>query len=148
MRKICVVSSNSTIDSIIDPRFGRGAFLIFLDEKGDIEETIPNPGVETFRGAGIVAAQEVVNRGADVLISRDIGPNSFQVLQSSGIKIFLAPIGVSVKEAFKLWKEGKLSLVSAPMQTVGFRGGFGRGLGRGGGFGRGQGRGFGRRNWF
>jgi len=48
MRKICVVSSNSTIDSIIDPRFGRGAFLIFLDEKGDIEETIPNPGVETF----------------------------------------------------------------------------------------------------
>lgn len=139
MAKVCFTSTGPTLDSLIDPRFGRSAFLIFLDEKGNIEESIPNPGTQAFRGAGVISAQEVVKRGVSDLVSGNIGPNAFSLLSSSGIKIFLAPPSMTVEEGFKLWQEGKLSLTSTPSTQAGWPGrGFGRGFGRdrGGGWGR------------
>ena len=138
MAKVCITSIGPTLDSPVDPRFGRAAFFIFLDEKGNIEESVPNPGVEAFRGAGIAAAQEVVKRKVDSIISGNIGPSAFSVLQASGVKIFLSPVSVSVKEGFRMWKDNKLSSISGPSAT-----GFGRGYGRG--WGRGF---FGRRRGF
>lgn len=137
MAKVCFTSSGPTLDSLIDPRFGRSAFIIFLDEKGNIEESIPNPGVQAFRGAGVISAQEVVKRGVSDLVSGNIGPNAFSVLSSAGIKIFLVSSTVTVEEGFKLWKEGKLSLANSPsIQSGWLRRGFGRGFGRGRGRGR------------
>jgi len=140
MAKVCFTSLGPTLDSLVDPRFGRSAFIIFLDEKGNIEESIPNPGAQAFRGAGVISAQEVVKRGVSDLVSGNIGPNAFSILSSAGIKIFLVSPNITVEEGFKLWKEGKLSLVSfSSIRSGWLRRGFG------GGFGRGRGQG---RRWF
>lgn len=139
--KICITSLSPNLESPIDPRFGRCQYFLLLDENGNLEEVLPNPGIRAMRGAGIAAAQEIANRGVSILITGNIGPNAFGVLIASGIKIFLAPIGISVREVFSRWKENKLSQVGAP--TV--PGHFGPPPGRGGpggfpGFG-GRGRG-------
>jgi len=43
--KICVSSLGSDLNSLIDPRFGRAQYFLFLDEKGNLDEVISNPGI-------------------------------------------------------------------------------------------------------
>ncbi|MBZ9572675.1 NifB/NifX family molybdenum-iron cluster-binding protein [Patescibacteria group bacterium] len=135
--KICITSLGPNLDSPIDPRFGRAQYFLLLDEKGNLEEVLPNPGVHAMRGAGIAAAQEIASWGVNVLITGNIGPNAFGVLVSSGIKVFLAPTGISAREVFEMWKENKLSQVQGPSVP----GHFGMGPPPGGGGPRGRGRG-------
>lgn len=127
------------MDSNLDPRFGRSQYFLILNEKGKIEESITNPGMQAFRGAGITAAQLVVSKKVDAIISGNIGPNAFQVLSASNIKIYFANPGSTVKQAFQDWKDKKLSDSGSPSVSGHF--GMGGGFGRGGGAGRGSNRG-------
>jgi predicted Fe-Mo cluster-binding NifX family protein len=138
--KICITSRGSDLDSLIDPHFGRAQNFIFLNEKGEIEEVLKNPGVEAMRGAGISAAQMIADKRVSVVITGNVGPNAFKVLSPSGIKIFLVDINLTVKEVFSLFNEGKIKELNMPS----VQGHFGQGPFPGG-RGRGQGRGFGGR---
>ena len=139
--KICITSLGVDLDSLIDPRFGRAQYFLILDDKGNLKETLPNPGIGAMRGAGIAASQEIASREVNVLITGNIGPNAFGVLVATGIKVFLGPPGISVSQAFKMWKENKLSQTQQP--TVPGHFGIEPSPGRGGPRGRG-GRGRGR----
>jgi len=127
--KICITSTGPNLDSPIDPRFGRCAYFLIIDEEGKLTKTVENTGVQAMRGAGISAAQIVANEGVDVIITSNIGPNAFSVLGSSGIKVFLAEFGATAKEALGKYKEGKLEEAPAPTGPAfrGMGGGFGRG---------------------
>ncbi len=133
--KICITSVNPSLDSPVDLRFGRSPFFLILDEEGNLKEHLLNPGINAGRGAGIAAAQLIVSKGVNVLITANLGPNAGLVLFSTGIKIFAGPINTTVRQAFEMWKENKLSAITAPSVA----GGFGFGHGRGGGRGRGRG---------
>ncbi len=139
---ICITSTGSKLDSLIDPRFGRAQYFLLLTEKGKLKEALPNSGVSAMRGAGIAAAQTIASKGVEVLITGNIGPNAFGVLAGTGIKIFLAAPGMTAEEAFRMWKKDKLTPAQAP-SVPGYFGrgsGFGRGGGRGMGMGGGRGR--------
>jgi predicted Fe-Mo cluster-binding NifX family protein len=114
-------------------------------------EAMANEAITAPGGAGIQAAQVVVNKGVSVVISGNIGPNAFQVLSTAGVKIATGAYG-TVQEAVEMYKRGGLnetegSTVSAHagMGAIAPGGGFGMGMGggRGGGRGQGMGRGMG-----
>jgi len=107
--KICITSLAPNLDSPIDPRFGRAQYFLILDKEGNLKKTLSNPGIGAVRGAGIAAAQQIANQGVKILITGNIGPNAFGVLTNIGIAIFLAPPGVTAKEAFSMWKDNKLT---------------------------------------
>ena len=109
--KICISSLGSDLNSLIDPRFGRAQYFLFLDENGNLDEVISNPGILARGGAGITAAQRVADKNIDVLITGNIGPNAVAVLGTTKIKIFLCPFNVKVKEAFAMWQKDKLTQV-------------------------------------
>jgi len=125
--KICITSTGPDMDSIIDPRFGRCQYFIIADEKGKLIKSIKNTGVETMRGAGITAAQIVVNEKIDAIITGNIGPNAFSVLSGSEIKIYSGVFNSTIESAIKELKTGKLE--ETKKSTVG--GYFGRSAGRG-----------------
>jgi len=129
--KICITSLGSNLNSPIDPRFGRSQYFLFLDEKGDLKEVSSNPGILARGGAGITAAQRIVNQGVKVLITGNVGPNAVSVLGTSKVKIFLCPMGIKAKEAFLMWKENKLTEVKEPSVPGHFGMGPGPGRGRG-----------------
>jgi len=136
--KICITSLGPNLDSPIDPRFGRARYFLLLDENGELKKVLPNSGVNAIRGAGIAAAQQIVQQGVEVLITGNIGPNAFGALMASKIRIFLGLPGVSssVREIFNMWRENKLSQVQAPSVPGHF--------GKGPSFGR---RGWGQGGW-
>jgi predicted Fe-Mo cluster-binding NifX family protein len=148
--KICVTATAGDLNAQVDPRFGRCQYFVFVDSDTMAFEAMANEAFAASGGAGIQAAQIVVNKGVDVLISGNIGPNAFQVLSTAGVKIATGAYG-TVKEAVEMYKNGRLSETGVSTVTahtgvgagVGTGAGFGMGMGMGGGRGGGRGRGMG-----
>ena len=147
--KMCVTSVGMDLNAQVDPRFGRCQYFVFVDPDTMAFEAMPNKAIAAPGGAGIQAAQTVVNKGANVLISGNIGPNAFQVLSTADVKIATGAYG-TVKEAVEMYKGGKLNEVGgstvaahAGMGATAPGGGFGMGMGMGRGRGGGRGRGMG-----
>lgn len=131
--KIGFSAVGPNLDSLIDARFGRCQYILISDKKGKLKEVLTNPGIDAMRGAGIAAAQTIVSQGVEVLITGNIGPNAFLVLQSAGVRVYSGVFGLTVKQALNKYKQGELKEVEAPTvpSPLG-RGGRGRGRGRGG----------------
>jgi predicted Fe-Mo cluster-binding NifX family protein len=136
--KICVTATAADLNAQIDPRFGRSQYFVIVDSDTMAFEALPNEAMNAPGGAGIQAAQAMVNKGVDAVISGNMGPNAFQVLSTAGVKIATGAYG-TVKEAVEMYKSGKLSETGA--STVTAHAGMGAGLGTGMGGGRGGGRG-------
>jgi predicted Fe-Mo cluster-binding NifX family protein len=136
--KICVTAMAGDLNAQIDPRFGRSQYFVIVDSDTLAFEALPNEAMNAPGGAGIQAAQAMVNKGVDAVISGNMGPNAFQVLSTAGVKIATGAYG-TVKEAVELYKSGKLSETSA--STVTAHAGMGAGVASGMGRGRGGGRG-------
>jgi predicted Fe-Mo cluster-binding NifX family protein len=130
---MCVSATANSLDAQVDPRFGRCSYFVIVDSETLQYEAIPNVASGAMSGAGIQAAQTMASKGAKVLITGNVGPNAFQALAASGIRIVTGASG-TVREVVEKYKKGELKETGAP--TVG--GHFGMGMGRGRGGGRGQ----------
>jgi len=131
--KICVSAESNSLDSPIDPRFGRCPYFVIVDSENMQFEVIQNMASGATGGAGIQAAQTIAGKGVKVLITGNVGPNAFQALSAAGIKIVTGASG-TIKEVVEKYKRGELSDTGAP--TV--KGHFGMGAGKGRGRGHGD----------
>lgn len=111
--KIAVSSTGSTLDSEVDPRFGRCAYFIIVDPDTMEWEAISNEAAQMGGGAGIKAAQLVADKGAKAVISGNYGPNAFQSLMAANIKVFTGASG-SVRDAIDKYKKGQLNESTEP----------------------------------
>ncbi len=127
--KIAITSSGSSLESMVDPAFGRCAYFIIVDPKTMEWEAFPNPARSAGGGAGIQASQLVTNKGVEAMITGNIGPNAFQTLSAAKIKIFTGASG-SVREAIESYKQGKLPQATSSNVPGHFGMGGGRGMGR------------------
>jgi len=134
--KIAIASSGKTLDSPVDPRFGRCPYFLIVDSETEEFEVLENTAGQASRGAGISAAQVVANKKVGAAVAGNFGPNAVNVLSSSGIKIFGGVSGITIKEALEQYKKGELKETTAATTPAGM--GMGRGMGRGGGWGRGR----------
>lgn len=105
--KIAISSQGENLSSLVDPRFGRCSYFLFIDSETEKFEALPNPALEAMGGAGIQAAQILVDKGVEVVVTGNVGPNAFQTLKTADIKIFGGATG-TVKEALEKYKNGEL----------------------------------------
>ncbi|HJH32315.1 MAG TPA: dinitrogenase iron-molybdenum cofactor biosynthesis protein [Methanosarcinaceae archaeon] len=136
--KICVTAANGNLESSVDPRFGRCQYFVIVDSDTMEFEAIENPNISASGGAGIQSAQLVANKGIEVLVTGNLGPNAFPILDASGIKV-VSIAGGSVADAIEQYKNGTLQALTGPTASAHAGMGGGRGAGRGGGGGAGGG---------
>jgi len=105
--KIAVSSLGRDLSCQIDPRFGRCQYFIFLDPETMEFEVAENVGLGAMGGAGVQAAQMVAQKGANTLITGNLGPNAASALSASGIRVYLVP-GGTVKDVIEGYKTGSL----------------------------------------
>jgi predicted Fe-Mo cluster-binding NifX family protein len=122
--KICVSASSNSMDANVDPRFGRCPYFVVVDSETLKFDIISNDSTNAAHGAGIQAAQTVVNSGAKVVITGNVGPNAFKVLTATDIKV-LTGVSGSINQAIKKFKNGELQETTNP--TVGGHFGMGKG---------------------
>jgi predicted Fe-Mo cluster-binding NifX family protein len=123
--KVVVSSTGSTLDSEMDPRFGRCSTFLLVDTETMEHQVIPNTSESSAHGAGIGAAQTVARLGAKAVITGHVGPNAHMALSGANVDIYTVPKG-TVKDGIEKLMKGELVKTSNP--TVG--GHFGQG-GRG-----------------
>ena len=136
--KIAVSTKGPSLNSAMDPRFGRTTgFVLFDTESGQSSylDNVPRQGLA--QGTGIQTARLVVDAGADVLITGQMGPNAFGVLNRAGIKVLVCS-GGTVQGALQAMERNALCELSSDSLHPGPGKMGGRGMG-GGGRGRGRG---------
>ena len=111
--KLCISSTGENLNAVVDPRFGRATNYIIVDSATNASECVENPAALAGGGAGTKAAQLVINKGVQAVLTGNIGPNAFAVLNAAGIKIYTGASG-SVQQAVDLFNGGKLQAVAAP----------------------------------
>jgi len=106
--KVAVCSAGDTLDSSLDPRFGRCACFVIVDNETFEATAVPNPGAMSAQGAGIQAAQNVAQLGVDAVLTGHVGPNAYRALSAGGVTVYTG-VGGTVEQALEELKAGKLS---------------------------------------
>ncbi len=141
--KIAVSAQGPGLDAIINPRFGRCEYFVLVDTDTNQVESLPNENINATGGAGIQSATFIVSKGAQVLITGDVGPKALNVFEGSGVQIVTGQSG-SVRQAVEGYSATPQSnpAVSSPAKPSTAMGA-GKGMGGGRGMGCGGGRGMG-----
>ena len=71
--KIAITSTGNTLESKLDPRFGRCAYFFIYDIKNKAMEFIPNTNIDVELGAGPASVQFIASRNVTKIISGDFG---------------------------------------------------------------------------
>ncbi len=103
---IALSSSGESKNSTLDHHFGRCAYFAFYDDEKDEWRFEPNEAAKKTSGAGIQAAQFVLDQKAEVIITGEVGPKAWQVLQPAPLEVFQLS-GVTLEEAVQAYREGK-----------------------------------------
>ena len=139
--KIVVTAGGADLDAQASPVFGRCPAYVFVDTETMQFEAVQNPAVSASGGAGIQAAQFVIERGARAVVTGNVGPNAFNVFQAARVPVHLFG-GGTVRQAVEAYKAGQLPVAGGANVPAhaGMGQGQGRGMGRGMGAGMGRGR--------
>jgi predicted Fe-Mo cluster-binding NifX family protein len=111
--KIAITVSNPSLDAPVDPRFGRCPHFAFVDGDTMRAEFVENPAWVSGSGAGIQAAQLVVDEGAEAVLTGNCGPKAHQVLSAADVAVVVGCSG-SAREAVASFKAGELKSAAAP----------------------------------
>jgi predicted Fe-Mo cluster-binding NifX family protein len=106
--RIVVSANGADLDGAASPVFGRCPTYVFVDTETMEFESVDNPAVGAAGGAGIQAAQFVVEQGAQAVISGMVGPNAFDVLQAARVAVYSFG-GGTVRQAVEALDAGRLS---------------------------------------
>ena len=156
--KIVVTAVGPSLDDMVEPRFGRAPWYIFVDTDTTEFEAVQNPNMAAGGGAGIQSAQLMSEYGVSHVLTGNCGPNAFQVFGAAGIQVVVGVSG-TVRQAVEQFSTGSFAATNQPNVEshfgmgsgggvqpggMGMGGGRGSGMGRGMGMGGGQGSGMGR----
>lgn len=105
--KIAISATGKDLYSAIDPRFGRASYFVIVDtETGNIVNVIDNLAAQdAAQGAGINAGALVAGSGAQTVLTGQVGPKAFRVLQAGGIRV-ISNMSGKVGEAIEQYRRG------------------------------------------
>jgi predicted Fe-Mo cluster-binding NifX family protein len=105
--KIVITSNGTDLESPISSIFGRCPVFLFLESDADEFEAVENPAGDVHGGAGIRAAQFVVEQGAEAVITGRVGPKAMDVLKAADIPIYIFH-GDTPRRALEAFRAGEL----------------------------------------
>lgn len=88
--------------------FGRTPYFMIADTEKNTFDLIENTAAEAQGGAGIKAAQIIVDQNAEVLITLRCGQNAAEIFNAAGIKIMKSE-GSDAKTNVQAYLDGKLT---------------------------------------
>jgi predicted Fe-Mo cluster-binding NifX family protein len=115
MEKIAITSEGPTLDDVLDPRFGRAAGFIIVDPQTLQFRYVDNGASQArTQGAGIQAAELIMQTGANVVLTGYVGPKAFTALQAAGIKVGQNLDNMTVRQAVERFQAGQIEWAAAP----------------------------------
>ena len=111
MTHVVVSSVGDSLDAQVSPIFGRCAYLLFVDTETMAPQAFSNPAVGLSGGAGIHAAQFVVGKGAQAVLTSNVGPNAMAVFQAAAVPVYPVWAG-TVRQTVEAFQQGQLEAIT------------------------------------
>ncbi len=108
IRRLVIPANGADLDAPTSPVFGRCQTFIFVDPVTLEFEVLPNPAVNVSGGAGVQAAQLVLQKGVDAILARSLGPKAFGLIKSAGVSTYVLE-GATVREALQAFQSKRLT---------------------------------------
>jgi len=110
--KVAISVAENSADTLVDPRFGRCGWFALCDTQADAMNFLENAAASASGGAGLAAAQQMIDNDVEAVITGSAGPNAYNVLRGSEIRIYRCG-SVPVRLAIQLLREAKLEEVTS-----------------------------------
>ncbi|MBN2052795.1 NifB/NifX family molybdenum-iron cluster-binding protein [Candidatus Woesearchaeota archaeon] len=113
--KIAISAAGNSLESEVDMRFGRCPYFIFVELEGkEIKghEVVENTSANQTGGVGITSAELVAKKGAQAVLTGNVGPRAFSVFSQFNIGIY--PVTGKIIDAIKAFADGKLKKIDEP----------------------------------
>jgi predicted Fe-Mo cluster-binding NifX family protein len=89
MKAITVKEDN--INSPLEDCFGKAKYFCFVEENPDIIEFVLNPGYDLLKGSGKKAVSYLIEKGVEIVISRNYGITVKKILNKHNIQTVIIP---------------------------------------------------------
>ncbi len=87
--KTVITASNNTIKATFDKRFGRAAWFCVYDEKTKEVNFHQNMHLDDSNGAGLKAAEKIIEMKTQKVISGDFGPKAKALLDKFKVQMVI-----------------------------------------------------------
>ncbi len=108
--KIVIPVDNNSMETNVCISFGRAPYFLIYDTKTEENSFMDNSAASSQGGAGIKAAQSIVDSRAEAILTPRCGDNAAEVIKAAGIKLYKT-VNDSIQDNIKAFKEGKLNLL-------------------------------------
>lgn len=108
--KIAIPVEDKALEANVSTVFGRANYFLIYDTEREESVFVDNLAQSSAGGAGIKAAQTVVDQKVNALLTPRLGENAADILEAAGIKIYQA-INASARNNIDAFGDGKLSLL-------------------------------------
>ena len=115
---VAVPTAGNDLNATVEQRFGRSPRYILVDTETWEFRVVDNPAAHQAGGAGVFAAQLVIDQGAEAVIAGDVGPKAFSVLERAGVKVYPRVTG-TIRDALDLLGSSHFSETDAPTTQAG-----------------------------
>jgi len=109
--RIAIASKGPELSSQVEPRFGRAKYIVIHDTGSPEPEVLDNQEISQLTGgAGVKAAEAVVEKNVDYVISQNFGPKALQVFKAANVKAAVVS-GETVAHAIELVQRRQLNII-------------------------------------
>ena len=96
--KVAITSRGSSLDSLIDPRFGRCAYFAIHDTETKETEFVVNPNKDANEGAGPSAVKFILSHKAEKAVAGEFGFKIKSLMTEVNIQMIVVQKEKTVKE--------------------------------------------------
>ena len=112
--RIAVTSEGPDFSDAVDARFGRAGGLVLVDLATMATTYVDNGSAQALaQGAGIRAVENLVQAGAQIIMTGHVGPKAFTALKAVGIRVVQGLGNLTVGAAVEQFKAGQLAFSDA-----------------------------------
>lgn len=108
--KIAIPVDDKFMGTSVCQSFGRTPYFLIYDTQSKESVFLDNSAAASQGGAGIKAAQTIVDHKASALLTPRCGQNAAEVIKAANIEIYKTT-NTSIKDTIDAFIEGKLSLL-------------------------------------
>ena len=107
---IAVPVDEANVEANVSDNFGRAPYYLYYVVENESSDFLINFAMEERGGAGIKAAQILVDHNVDILLTPRCGENAHAVLHSGNIKLYKS-VGGKVMDNIRKFIDGELDLL-------------------------------------
>lgn len=108
--RIGIPVDEKDLGAMVSASFGRAPYFLIYETETETATFVDNTALSSPGGAGLKAAQIIVDAQVEVVLTPQCGKNAAEVLRSAGIKLFKTTFA-SAKENIDAYAHDQLPLL-------------------------------------